>query len=464
LFAILPYGAWVTTYFVADDWPVILRNTAISLWDVPKWFLYVRYGWYRPLFELYMALSWRLFGLHPIGYHLLSLMLFAVVAWFVGQLAWLLTSDQRIRFIAMTIFALQACHSTAVMWISSANELLAGLFAIFSLVSYITYRIKGKFAWCFVAIVSYLLAVTTKETVLYMPVIFLFYDWLFYEQVMQKKRTIAAVLPALLLLVLTGLNLLLHPPIKAAALSIHPLLLGKNVIYYLAMQLCLIPTRFYEVNSSLFSLIAVSLASFSIVVFGLLSLSSFDWAYERPKRLALIFGITLALAALAPVIFEIWERTTFMSSIGVALCLAMLFVNGWDGLTKRRKSLRPFLILALGLWLSANLVILLQRNSQWGRAGSANQAVIAELENYLPELSPDTKVQLINLPDRFGEAYTFRNTFPSAGVLIGYLQPISATLDVEMIKPQSPQIRPAHGDSAIVRLAYENGHLVKLLH
>ena len=43
-------------YFVADDWTVIASNRQVHL------------GWRRPLFESFVALCWKLFGLNATGY------------------------------------------------------------------------------------------------------------------------------------------------------------------------------------------------------------------------------------------------------------------------------------------------------------------------------------------------------------------------------------------------------------
>lgn len=185
-----PYLFWASSYFVADDWAVIARNVHISLRDIPQWFITVRGGWYRPLFELYIVVCWRLFGLNPLGYHILSIVLYALVSTIVGVLGKLLTDDTRVGVLAMILFALHNCHSEAVMWISSANELLAGFFALCSIASYVLFRRERNYFWLLVSGLSCVLGLTAKETALFVPIIFIAYDVLFYQRVTGKKASL----------------------------------------------------------------------------------------------------------------------------------------------------------------------------------------------------------------------------------------------------------------------------------
>lgn len=64
-------------------------------------------------------------------------------------------------------------------------------------------------------------------------------------------------------------------------------------------------------------------------------------------------------------------------------------------------------------------------------AAATNQLVVEQLAFYTRSLAVGQEIWIFNLPDRFEDAYVFRNTFPAVGMFIGYPQLIHAVLDVE---------------------------------
>ena len=122
ILALMVFSPWLNNYFSSDDWPVISRNLHVSWPKVPSWFITIRFGWYRPLYEVFVALSWQLFGLNPLGYRLLSVAIYALVAANVGITANLLVRDKGIAVCASILFCILAPHAEPVLWFAAANE------------------------------------------------------------------------------------------------------------------------------------------------------------------------------------------------------------------------------------------------------------------------------------------------------------------------------------------------------
>jgi hypothetical protein len=463
LLASIPYLYWVTNYFVADDWPVLARSESAILSEIPQQFLGTQFGWYRPLFDLYMVISWKLFGMNPLGYHLMSILLYAFVSVAVGYLGWLLTDDVNVSLLAVIIFALHNCHSEVVMWISSANELLAGFFTLSSIIFYLLYRRRHQFFWFLLAIVGGLLAITSKETALFIPIAFLVYDILFYSTVSRKKLTARVLIPAIVLLVLIIIHISLRPPAKASTITVDILHLIKNLIYYLTMQLLTIPVKFTDVLILPWSLPTLFLTLISLIMVGAISLSYYQiWLADKTRLLALTFSVAFTLISLIPVIFVIWERTTFISSMGIALTLSLLFTSAWN-YSAGRQAMQKLIMVAFILWISTNTLTLIRRNYWWGQAGTANKIVVDQLGDYLNELPAGAQVCLVNLPDHFENAFAFRNSFPKAAELLGYQQVIYPILDTELESLSSKENEAYNSLKSDAQptlvLVYENGSL-----
>jgi hypothetical protein len=172
----------------------------------------------------------------------------------------------------------------------------------------------------------------------------------------------------------------------------------------------------------------------------------------------------LALVALIPVIFVIWERTTFMSSAWIALALSLLLTNIWEYSVKHRRWLQTLVLIVFALWISANTLTLLRRNYWWGQAGAANKLLIEQLGNYVDELPSNAEIWLLNMPDRFGNAFIFRNSFPGAAETMGYQQTVYQVLDAELKRFSSTErakyISQLQSSPNVIVLFYENGYLI----
>lgn len=464
LLCCLPYLPWVSSYFVADDWSVLARNR-LSWAEVPQWFLASRFSWYRPLFDLYIAIGSRVFGLNPLGYHVASIILYVIVSALVGILGLLLTGDRRVGALAALIFALHSCHSTAVMWIASANELLAGVFALASITFYVAHRQNPRWYKLAGAVCGCVLAITAKETALFVPVAFLVYSLIFDLYAVKEKPRLGVFWPLLLLLVLVGIHTLRVLPAAASSITFDVVQIARNLAYYMAMQLLTVPKRFSEMAASPLAASTVFLAATSLLIVGLvLVFTRKAWLRDQKRTLTLVFCVVLSLVALGPVIFVVTERTAFLSSAGIALAFALLFVNAWDDLARRRTVLWALVLIALVLWVGANTVTLVRRNARWGEAGAASRSVFDQLGEYAETLPGDTQIWLLGLPDHIENAYAFRNVFPKAAQVLGYEQMIHVVLDTELDSlPAADKAKLATEpcDSCrFVVLWYENGGLV----
>ncbi len=430
----------VTAYFVADDWPILARN--IHAWEEGlRLFTATRFGWYRPLFDLWIALNWEVFGLNPAGYHAFVFVLYVLVAVGVGLLAALLSGERWAGVLSTFLFALNGAHAEPVLWIAAANEVLAGFFVVGSLLAYVQFRRSGRGGWLVVAWLGYLLGLASKETAVFLPLALLLYDaWLYRPAETPSRWRRFAPAGGFLLTgaIFTILRLRAGSPYSAA---VGVPRIAANLAYYVAVEGLALPDNYgYLTSLPLWRqapglpLLTVGLAVAALAVLAGVLRKSAGGRRDGRLRRALGFSVAWALLALAPVLLTATGRTAFLSSVGVAWGVSLLIVLAWRPASRR--GLRRWVLAALVLFASAHLAVSAYRAYWWRQAGETSRSVVAQLDDLLSEQG-DESVWLVGLPDHVRHAYVFRNAFPQAGALLSPGREIHAVLDSDLGTPQA---------------------------
>jgi Dolichyl-phosphate-mannose-protein mannosyltransferase len=119
--------------FVWDDDVEILHNAYLGQWSFfwksffgdELWFLDPRTlrhsQYYRPLFDIWYALNYHLWGLNAVGWHAAMVAVHLLVVLFVFKTALALTRDRWAAFLAALLFGLMPIHVEAVGWVSATN-------------------------------------------------------------------------------------------------------------------------------------------------------------------------------------------------------------------------------------------------------------------------------------------------------------------------------------------------------
>ncbi|HUX76203.1 MAG TPA: hypothetical protein VMY40_06145 [Anaerolineae bacterium] len=446
--ALLLFWPWLNNYFCSDDWPAILRSVRLSWPEIPGWFTTLRGGSYRPLHDVFVALCWRLFGLNPLGYRLVSIVLYALVSANVGVLAHLLTGDGRAGALSTLLFSVFATHAEPVLWFAATNELLAGLFVLLSTTSYVSFRRTGNRWWLVAAGLNGLLGFTSKETALLWPLTLLVYDALWFEPTGGKKLDGRFIWPALGVVVLWLAFLSFRIPLGSAytsAVDYGVPRLAMNLAYYVLIGAFALPNNYaflaaWPAWQARPALPIVALVSSTTVI----AITSWLWVRERicatrrPYKRALLFSCVWVVVAVAPIIFIVAERSVFMSSVGIVLAFCVALVGAWDVAKERGKWMKRAVAVSVVLYVGLNASVLAYRSAWFGRSAQTSRAVLAQLEGEIERLPAGRPVLLVNLPDHLEYTFTFRNTFPSAARVLGYDRAVESVLDTAL-RPLSPR-------------------------
>jgi hypothetical protein len=426
----------LNSYFVADDWPVLARN--IMAWQKGiGLFTAARFGWYRPLFDLFLSVCWGLFGLNPLGYHLCILFLYVLVAIAVGMVGELLTGRRAIGLLSALVFAIHGAHAEPVLWIASANEVLAGLMVAVGTLAYILFRRSSKRTWLVLAGFSYLLGLSSKETALFMPLALVALEWIVFNPSwpLPNWRSLIPTLPFVLVGVAFALFRLLGG--SPYPMSVSPGRVVLNLAYYLGVGVLALPDNYGYLTSlplwrraPWLPLLSVALAGTGLVILGWLLLKTRRQNILHGK--ALLFSLAWSLVSLLPVILTATGRTAFLYTMGVSWALSILFLSIWRQVTQPR--LRRWAVIALALLICANFVVSVYRVYWWRDAGNTSRSVLKQVADQLADLPADSSgatVWLVGIPDHMHHAYVFRNAFPEAADLYLPGWTLNAILDYD---------------------------------
>jgi thioredoxin-like negative regulator of GroEL len=178
----ISYAGTLALGFVFDDHILIESNASIRSWRYfPGYFAshiwsfrypHLLANYYRPLFLTWLRLNDALFGLHPWGWHLTSVLGHVAVTYLVFLLALRLTRDGWTAGAAGLIFGLHPVHVEAVADITSIQEPLSTLFILATvLTSFAGRRSKARFRWIAASLLCMAAALLSKESGMVLPVL-----------------------------------------------------------------------------------------------------------------------------------------------------------------------------------------------------------------------------------------------------------------------------------------------------
>jgi hypothetical protein len=417
LTAFVVFLPWVQGYFLGDDWMLLARNSGRPLPDMLRQISDASNSrWYRPLSELSLALSWSLFGLNPLGHHLANSVLHALNAVLVAAIGQRLARDLRVGLLAGLSFAVLACHTEAVVWITARHEMLATGFALLGILSYIKFRASGRRTGWIGAVLFYVVSLGFKETTLALPFLLALYDLIFVYPLQKRNRpsrlSVRQWIPWLLPMIIGAAYALFRLQVGGGYnVPFNVLTTFKNLAYYLMMEMVALPVSTYFVSR--FPLVSWSVIASLVMACGLI-----EWmARDRIMHDRVVwFGVSWMVFALAPVILIVAERTTYFSSVGWAWIIAATVILAWNAAMLVYSSSRRWRVIfaTVGI-LAANLVALTHRSYQWNWAADMSRDVFAQVQASLLDLSKSKGDQLwlINPPRRieYAEALGNRTLF-----------------------------------------------------
>ncbi len=350
--------------FILDDNGLVKDSEIIKSWaNFPRIFSgdmgggsLTPYVSYRPLVTLTFMADHSFWKLERLGYHLTNIAFHVLVAlclyWFLA----LLFGNATLSLLASVFFVVHPVHTEAVAYIAGRNDCLSLLFMLLTFIFYLKRcRAKRLIYLCFM-VLSFSLALLSKENALILPVLLLLYYYAF-----KKKEGLRDIVS---LVITTGFYLVLRwlvlkgnaPPMSTVVVgSVFERLPGVFAALFQYLRLLVLPIDLHmDYGKRLFSfmdakvLLGVAAALFLLV-----------FAFKKRKSdpflffsVGWFFIALLPVANIYPLPFYMAEHWLYVPSIGFFLLLARSFSR----LLKEKKSRLFAGILCVALVCSWSLV------------------------------------------------------------------------------------------------------------
>lgn len=249
---LLVFANSLTGEFVYDDTRQILRNTLIQ--DGSLWWKALRSdvwafkgdgtqaasNYWRPTFTLLNILSFRVYGINPMGWHVINVLLHT----YVSLLAYLLLRRWQfsavLAFVIAIIFAVHPVHVESVAWIAGSPDLLFSIFLLGSLWFATSYRTSRSNKDLLLTILLYAGALGSKEIgILCLPI---YYFLLTGESDGEEARAsslntpllaLATVAVAYFIIRMSIIGAIARPPDDAVALFDAVMSVPQMFFFYL---------------------------------------------------------------------------------------------------------------------------------------------------------------------------------------------------------------------------------------
>jgi Flp pilus assembly protein TadD len=138
---------------------------------------------YYPLTYTGFWIEYHLWGLRPLGYHLVNVLLHAVNAILLGALLTRLSVPG--AWLAAFIFAVHPVHVESVAWITELKNVLSGFFFLSSFIAYLRFTNGPAHRWWFygLALFLFLCALLSKTATIVLPAAILLVLWWKQERI-----------------------------------------------------------------------------------------------------------------------------------------------------------------------------------------------------------------------------------------------------------------------------------------
>jgi tetratricopeptide (TPR) repeat protein len=164
--ALVAFGGCLGGGFVFDDFGLLNDATITS---TSGWWACWKLAQTRPLTWFSFWANYQAGGENPLGYHLVNLLLHLAVALLVFDVLRRLI-PARAAFIAAAIFAVHPMVTEPVAYVFARGNLLAALFSLLAIRSWIGNRVWAAVVWFGVAMLA-------KEECAALPIVLLLLDW-----------------------------------------------------------------------------------------------------------------------------------------------------------------------------------------------------------------------------------------------------------------------------------------------
>lgn len=319
---------------------------------------------YRPFQIITYKIDYSIWKLNPTGYHLTNMLLHIFVGLCIYWLINILYNDNKLSFATSALFVIHPIHTEAVSYISGRADSLCALFMLLCLIIYTKHMDRdrmGIFNYALL-LLAYALALLSKEMSVILPLLLLFYHFVFKKKIRAPEfLSLLGVLAAYIAIRLAYLK-----PISALPLPGHDAVFDRIPGFFAAManyiKLLVIPFPLHmEYGTRLFAFTDPIVITGIVITFTILAL-----VYLKRKDRVVLFSAGWFFLTLLPSanLYKInaymAEHFLYMPSMGFFLLIAYTLTIIYRD--ERYKALGTILMITVILFYSA---LTIRQNNYW---------------------------------------------------------------------------------------------------
>lgn len=369
--------------FVYDDYPIVVNNPEIKYWHF--WDIWGVMG--RSTRTLSLMLDYHLFGNSPFGYHFQNIFWHLTSVLLLYLVLTKLSGDRLTSFMASLLFAIHPIHVEAVANIANRKELLCMTFSLSSFLLYMQFinkRDNKRWLWLAGSLLSWYLALNSKEVAIVLPLSLVAYEYIFLPKESRWLSGRPAILSSVLFIGAIATSIYLFSGIDFSKVD-HILTLGGDrgeTTYYSVfltsarafwhyIKLLLFP---FNLSPEYIIELSTSLANPSLIFLWCLKLLFLLSPFYLLRKNALVaFGLFwfvihyIPVSNIIPLTYIVADRYMYIPSAGLCLAMAASCSNlyRYSGSKRAKVAFRRPVTVLIFLILTAYSVTTVFHNSLW---------------------------------------------------------------------------------------------------
>ncbi len=361
--------------FILDDKLLLTDNRLIKAADgLYRFWCTTEATDYWPVSNTTLWLEWRLWGMHPAGYHVTNLVLHIVEALLIWSILRRLSIPG--AFLGALLFAVHPVNVESVAWIAQRKNLMAMLFFLLSILWYLKAETPPPSRaspppadrWYWLSLVAFGLGMLSKGSVAILPVLLLGIVW--GRRPLTRRDLIRAVPFFVVAAVLARVNVWFQThgiitEIRTASFAERLLGAGAVVWFYLYKAMLPINLAFIYPRWH----IDTEQVRWWLPLLACAGVSGVLWSYRRGWSRPLLFAWGYFCVALVPVMG--FTDVGFMEHSLVAdhyqhvalIAVTALVAAGWDKWQRRSRGPARWMLNALAVTVASVLTFLAWQQS-----------------------------------------------------------------------------------------------------
>lgn len=400
------------SYFSQDDFFHLRAIMDKNFDDIPSFFLSLQkeYAFYRPLSrETFNLLMYKSFGLNPLPFHLVNLLLIVINMMIIFLLVKRFTKNLINSYLAVFLYSVNSIHSIEIYYLASVQTLTATLFLLLSILCYV---LSFGFKSYLLSLCFFILGLLSHEISVVLIGIIFFLEVIVRNMHPWNRKFVKRFLPfaviGLFYLASTSLfNRLPEQPVYQPALSIKSILntlswytiwvvgMPEFVVDFIGPKLTVNPNlmkwygSFFKVVLPLFILWGLTVSYFVFIFRNKILQSKILW-----------FILVSYLISLSPFLLFPQHKSSYyltLASVWFSILLALLL--SWAFEKQKRIKILGLMTLIAFIVIS-HQTINLNKITYWAaKRAKAAQFLVNDLKKVYPSVPRGSVFYIKNDPD-----------------------------------------------------------------